>query len=847
MTSSNELEITAVEKNIAGSWSIILQVEEVGANDNFFEMGGQSLLAQKAVSVLKSQFNYSVPITKFYQFPTPSGLAKYLQNPGTAPLKSASTPSAFPKSSEVAVIGMAGRFPGANTIEELWEVIKQGKETVTFFTPSELDPSIPTDLKNDTDYVMARGILENADKFDASFFGLNPKLAALMDPQQRVFLEIAWELLEKTGHLPEKYQGSIGVYAGTGTNTYYYNNVQFHPELIRQVGTFMVSTVNEKDYISSRTAYQLNLRGPAVSVYSSSSTSLLAIAQAVECIRAGKADIAIAGGVSITSPVKSGHLYLEGSMLSRDGHSRSFDAGASGTVFSDGAGVVLLKSLEAAKKDGDTIFAVIKGVGVSNDGGGKGSFTAPSSEGQAAAISMAIRDAGIDASTISYVETHGTATPIGDPVEIEGLKMGYGYSPDSLIGTPGPVQSRQYCAIGSLKPNLGHLTAAAGVAGLIKAALALHYQQIPPSIGFAKPNPNINFKDSPFYVNTMLTEWKSETERRAGVSSFGVGGTNIHVVMEEYANALPVSSEGRPLQIITLSAKSELSLANYGVNLAGYLDKHNHETLADIAYTLQTTRTDFNYKRFLLAGTTRELITALKESSSLKNATKEKKGEVVFMFPGQGSQYVNMGADLYANEPVYKESIDECAAILMDELGVDIREIIFSDQSNLRSAEQLKNTRYAQPAIFITEYALAKLWMSWGIIPSVFCGHSIGEFVAAHFAGIFSLPDALHLIAARGRMVSELPRGSMLSVRMRATELAAILPERLSIAAINSEMLCVVAGQDEQTTHFAGLLNDKQIPNKLLHTSHAFHSEMMDPIIEPFYNLVSGVKLNPPP
>ncbi|MEO6499939.1 MAG: polyketide synthase, partial [Mucilaginibacter sp.] len=462
----------------------------------------------------------------------------------------------LPSTPDVAIIGMAGRFPGANTIEELWENLKSGKETVSFFTKSELDASIPGNVKNDPDYVGARGIIDNADKFDAAFFDLNPKLAELMDPQQRIFLEIAWEVLEKTGHLPEKYNGTIGVYAGTGNNSYYYHNVHAHPELIDLFGGFQVSTVNEKDYVSSRTAYQLNLKGPAVSVYSACSTSSLAITQAVESIRKGHNEVAIAGGASITSPVNSGHLYQEGAMLSRDGHSRSFDAAGSGTVFSDGAGVVLLKSLEAAKKDGDIIYAVIKGVGVNNDGGGKGSFTAPSSEGQAIAVAMAIMDAGIEANTISYLEAHGTATPVGDPIEIAGLTRAFGDQP-----------RHQFCAIGSIKSNIGHLTAAAGVAGIIKTALCLYHKQIAPSIGFETPNPNIDFENSPFYVNTKLAAWHSETIRRAGVSSFGVGGTNVHVILEEFLNAPQVSGTGRPFEIITWSAKAELSLEGYGKKL----------------------------------------------------------------------------------------------------------------------------------------------------------------------------------------------------------------------------------------------------------------------------------------
>jgi acyl transferase domain-containing protein len=392
---------------------------------------------------------------------------------------------------DVAVIGMAGRFPGANTIDELWELLVEGRESTRFFTDEELDQSIPQSVRSASNYVKARGVVDGSDEFDPAFFGLSPRVAELMDPQQRIFLELTWEVLESTGHLPSQYHGMVGVFAGCGNNTYYINNVIPNRHLIDKVGSFLVTTLNEKDYIATRIAYELDLKGPAVSVHSACSTSLLAIAQAVDSIRNGQCNVALAGGVSISSPINSGHLYQEGTMLSADGHCRSFDAEADGTVFSDGAGVVLLKSLEEAEADGDTIYGVIKGVGLNNDGGGKGSFTAPNATGQAGAIAMAIQNAGVSPADISYVEAHGTATVLGDPIEIEGLRMAFG-----------PQDKNQYCAIGSLKSNMGHLVAAAGVAGFIKATLALYYKQIPASLYHTRANPNIDFENSPFYVNT---------------------------------------------------------------------------------------------------------------------------------------------------------------------------------------------------------------------------------------------------------------------------------------------------------------------------------------------------------
>ncbi|GAB3807197.1 hypothetical protein GCM10028819_43600 [Spirosoma humi] len=832
---------TNLEKEIAGLWKSLLQVDEVGLDDNFFELGGNSLLAIKFISSLRDLYNYQLPITALYQYPTIKESSQSLENKANNKPQNPTNERVINKpTDDVAVIGMAGRFPGATTIGELWDVLRAGRETIRFFSDQELDPSIPKKLKSDPDYVKARGIVDDVDQFDPAFFGINPKMAELMDPQQRVFLEIAWEALESAGYVPEKDKSTIGIFAGCRFNSYYLNNIIPNPDLIDDAGFFNVMTFNDKDYISSRTAYALNLKGPAVTVQSACSTSLLAIAQAVESIRKGQCTMALAGGATITAPVNSGHLYQEGSMLSNDGHCRPFDIDAKGTVFSDGAGVVLLKSREQAEEDGDLIYAVIKGVGVNNDGGGKGSFTAPSSEGQAGAIKMALQDAGVDPSSISYVEAHGTATPLGDPIEIEGLKKAFDIQ-----------EKNQFCAVGSIKSNLGHLVAAAGVAGFIKTVLSLYHKQIPPSLFYKTPNPNIDFSRSPFYVNSSLKNWESATIRRAGVSSFGVGGTNVHVVLEEVEQATNTvtTAKSRPHQLIAWSAKSANSLDTYAQRLAAYCQQNDPCNLADIAFTLQTARSDFNYRRFVVATTGHELIEKIHtaNASSLNtNVLKEAPGEIVFMFPGQGSQYPNMGYELYQNEPVYRQAIDECAELLKSHLDTDIRQIIYSETINKSEQERLQNTRFTQPALFITEYALAKLWMSWGINPSILCGHSIGEFVAAHLAGVFTLADALKLIAIRGQLVSELPRGSMLSVRLEADKIGALMPEPLSIAAINSSKLCVVAGHDEDIADFASALDGLEITNRVLLTSHAFHSVMMEPVVADFEKVVADVALSAP-
>ncbi|HEX8460095.1 MAG TPA: amino acid adenylation domain-containing protein, partial [Segetibacter sp.] len=825
---------TLTEKNIIEAWAKVLGIHQPGVNDNFFELGGNSLLALKSVTFLREAFGYKLPVTKLYQFPTAAAIATFLEGGKSQKnIEFADKLKQENTNEDIAVIGMAVRLPGINTVAEFWEVLKEGKETTTFFTNEELSPFIDPATKADTNYVKARGIIDKVEEFDAAFFGINPKAAALMDPQQRIFLEIAWEVLEQTGHLPEKYNGTTGVYAGAGNNSYYLNNVLSNQDAVNKIGAFNVMTLNEKDYIASRTAYELDLKGPAVSVYSACSTSLLAIAQAVDAIRKGQCSIAIAGGAAITSPVKSGHFYHEGGILSKDGHCRPFDKNASGTVFSDGAGVVLLKSLAQAEHDGDTIYSVIKGIGVNNDGAGKGSFSAPNAEGQAGAITMAIKDAGLQAADISFIEAHGTATGIGDPIEIEGLNLAFGQQ-----------QSNQFCAIGSVKSNMGHLTAASGVAGFIKTTLALFYKQIPATLFYQQANPEIDFANSPFYVNAQLKDWTANDKRRAGVSSFGVGGTNVHVVAEEYQNKEVASGASRPMQLFTWSAKTPQSGQAYAQKLNSYILQNKKSNLADIAYSLHTTRVDFNHRYFAIASTDENEIDILQKAET--NIVQEKPAEVVFMFPGQGSQYLNMGHGLYQNEPVYRQAIDECAGLLQPYLNTDIRLIIFPEQINIEAEQRINNTFYTQPAIFITEYALAKLWMSWGIHPTILCGHSIGEVVAAHLAGVFSLADAIKFIALRSKLVSDLPQGKMLSIRTDVESLKTILPQALSIAAINSDSLIVVAGAEKDIIHFSGLLTTREIPNKVLLTSHAFHSSMMNPIVEELQGVVEGLTLHRP-
>ncbi|MCU7694196.1 polyketide synthase [Haoranjiania flava] len=828
---------TEIQKNIASAWSAVLKTATVGIDDNFFENGGNSLLAQRLASSLQQEYSYDLPVTIVYQYPTVSQLSGYLHGE-KGKLANCMANKEPGKNKDIAVIGMECNFPGAGSISEFWHVLKSGKETVSFFDSDEIDSSVDESIKNDPAYIKARGILKDVDQFDADFFNINPKLAELMDPQQRIFLEVCRNLLEKTGYLQPAKEEVTGVFAGCGTNTYFHNNVIHHKDKINKVGYFNAASVSDKDYIGMRISYHLNLTGPSVNVNSACSTSLLAIAQAVESLRAGQCTIAIAGGVSIHVPVQVGHVYEDGSIFSADGHSRPFDKNAAGTVFSDGAGAVLLKPLADAERDGDTIYAVIKGVGICNDGGNKGSFMAPNAEGQAAAIKMAMENAQVHPSQISYIETHGTATPIGDPIEFEGMKMAFGEQ-----------RKTQYCAIGSLKSNVGHLTHAAGVAGFIKTALALHHKKIPASINYSAPNPVIDFSKSPFVVNHQLTEWNCDGARIAGVSSFGVGGTNVHVILKDYNNTVIKSTTLNQPAIIKFSAANADSLQLYFEKLLQYAKEHVHEKIEDVAYTLNIARDDFPVRSYLVASDMKDLVVQLSHKEKLVSRIHKihsKDSKIVFMFPGQGSQYLNMGKALYHQLPVFRNAVDECAYILLEETGEDIRDVIFSQEETQEQKEKLKNTKYAQAAIFTISYALARQFVSWEIEPKALVGHSVGEFVAAHLAGVFSLKDVLKIISCRGKIISALPAGLMLSVRASAESVKDFLPEQLSVAAVNAPQLCVLSGDADQVKSFAEQLSQRNIAHNILHTSHAFHSTMMAPAVDPLFEVVRSITLSKP-
>jgi acyl transferase domain-containing protein len=739
----------------------------------------------------------------------------------------------------IAIIGMVGKFPGADSVEQLWQNLCQGIESITSFADRDLDPSIDPDLIADSSYVKARGITEGIELFDAAFFGISPMEAEVIDPQARMFLELVAAGLESAGYEPGAFTGSIGLYGGCSQNTYHTNHLHGRQEIVDRVGELPMMFASEKDYLTTRASYKLDLKGPSVSFSTACSSSLVAVAQAFQALTSYQCDLAVAGAVSIASPQHSGYLYQEGSIFSKDGHCRPFDAQANGTVFSNGGGIVVLRRLDEAVAAGDTIYAVIRGVGVNNDGADKVSFSAPSVDGQAQSIAMAQAYADFLPETISYIETHGTGTLMGDPIEVAALTQAFRLQTDA----------NQFCAIGSIKGNIGHLADAAGVVGLIKTALALSHRQLPPSINFETPNPKLNLEHSPFYVNTKLTDWAAGiSPRRAGVSSFGVGGTNVHLVLEEAPPVQP-AARSRPQQLLLLSAKTSAAVASAANNLRAHLESHPDLNLADVAYTLRRGRKEFNHRSFVVGADVADAVSGLSGDSRriISRQLKAPNPDVVFMFPGQGSQYVNMGVSFYQDEPGFRATIDRCAELLEPLLGVDIRSIIYPTAADAETAAMtLAQTCFTQPALFVVEYALAQLWQSWGVIPQATIGHSIGEYVSACIGGVFSLKDALLLVATRGRLMWDLPRGSMLSVRLSATAIAAYLSVDLSIAAINSPSLCVVSGTKESIERLQAELESQEIVCRLLHTSHAFHSAMMDSIVDPFAAVVNQVKLSPP-
>lgn len=822
----------ARERAICGVFAELLDLEQVGALDGFFDLGGTSLMAVTLLGRLREAGLPEVSTAALFAAPTPTALARAMSGDtiAAAPRRRAADPRG-----PIALVGMAGRFPGAADVAALWRNLCDGVESIRYFAADELDPSIPAAVKADPAYVAARGVLADVDQFDAGFFGMSPLEASLTDPQHRLFLETAWHALEHAGHVPGPDAGPIGVFGGMYNATYYQRHLWPRPDQMRRLGDLAVMLGNEKDYVTTRVAHKLGLTGPAVSVHTACSTSLVATAMAMDALRAGSCDLALAGGVAITCPPASGYLYQDGSMASPDGHTRTFDASAGGTVFSDGVAVVALRRLADALADGDTIYAVLLGAAVNNDGAERASFTAPSPDGQAAVIGAALDAAGVDARSISYVEAHGTATPLGDPIEIEGLTRAFRRHTDA----------RGYCAIGSLKSNVGHMVIAAGASSLIKTALALHTRTLPPSINFVAPNPKIDFAASPFRVQTALSAWPAGVgPRRAGVSSFGFGGTNAHVVVEEAPAPATSVRPDRPVELITVSARTAPALAAASAALAAHLADADDSELPDVAHTLQVGRRGFDHRRFVVAGSAAEAARLLTTPEPSKAGARQLGADLPlfgFLCPGQGSQYAKMGRGLYQAEPAFRAAYDDCLAVLADHFDGDPRDHLWTDDPSA-----LAQTSLTQPAIFCLEYALARLWMRWGVEPTVLVGHSVGEFVCAALAEVMALPDALALVIERGRRMQALPTGSMLSVRLPADQLRPRLPDGVDIAAENAPGLCVASGPTELIASLEASLSADEIAVRRLVTSHAFHSPMMDPVVPRMAERLAGMALAPP-
>ena len=856
---------SAIERAVVALCQDVLGLQRVGIDDELKALGASSLHIVQLYSGLEQIFHAGLSITDLFALPTVSAIIDKIELNGAEAMprdQSSSdrvrtaTVSESGRNLGIAVIGMAGRFPGAANVREFWANITHGVCSIVDIAEQDLNLPHDSPLRRNPNLVRRAASVDDADKFDAKFFGIFPKEAAVMDPQHRLLLENCWHAIEDAGYNVDAIDVPVGVFAGCYMDTYMLASLAVSPRWIESLanafhgGDLLTELGNDKDYLATRVAFLLNLRGPAITVQTACSTSLVAIAQACQSLLSGQCEMALAGGSTLKLPQNRGYLYTEGGMVSPDGVCRAFDARAQGTVFGEGCGVVLLKRVEQAVADGDDIYAVIKGWGLNNDGRAKLGYTAPSVEGQAGAIAMAHRAAGINADSITLVEAHGTGTSLGDPIEIESLTRVFRQSTDR----------RQYCAIGSLKTNIGHLDVAAGVAGLIKASLALRHRVLPPSLHYEQPNPNIDFEASPFFVNTHLQPWEAPFPRRAGLSSFGVGGTNAHLVLEEAPLPMPTAvasapqADAGPLaepQLLLLSARSNAALDQQRLALLEHLQAHPQIDLADVAYTLQTGRKTFNYTLATVVRGHDRAIAALRDkpAQQLFEQRQVRRGKsVVFMFPGQGSQHVGMAADLYQSDPVFRSTFDDCRGLLRASLGFDLSQRIFSEQALNAgdAAQQLNQTAVAQAAIFSVSYALAKRLEVAGVTASRMIGHSVGEFVAACLAGVFSLPDALRLIVFRATHMQQLPGGSMLAVRLSEAEVLSNLPSELALAAINGPQLCVVAGPTEVVRNFQTQLEAQEVVCRSLYTSHAFHSSMMDAVVAPFEEQLRGVTMRPP-
>ncbi|SER40824.1 type I polyketide synthase [Actinokineospora terrae] len=812
---------TPTERVLSAAWREVLGLDEVSTTDNFFDIGGTSLHLVALRQAITDRTGAPFPLVDLFGNPTIRALAAHLDRDNPAP-----TPRrrARHTQGDIAIIGMAGRFPGAGDVEAFWRDLVAGVESITGFDDlGEVDPA----LRDHPDHVRAAAVLPGVDRFDAAFFDINAREAAATDPQHRIFLECAWEAFEDAGHRPGPDHGAVGVFAGSSLSTYLVNNITpgaGGPFVEADLAQFQAKLGNDRNYLPTRVSYKLDLRGPSVAVQTACSTSLVAVHLACQSLRSGESDMALAGGVSVIVPQHGGYLYEEGMVRSRDGHCRAFDARADGTLFGNGCGVVLLKPLAAALADGDRVIAVVKGSAVNNDGSAKVGFTAPSVQRQAEVVADALADAGVPAGSVGYVEAHGTGTAIGDPIEVAALNTAF------QVDGPLPENS---CVLGSVKSNIGHLDEAAGIAGLVKAALAVERGTVPPTVHFTEPNPEIDFGAGPFFVSAEATPWPEWSGvRRAGVSSFGMGGTNCHVVLEQAPERPEVPGTPGP-HLLAVSARTPEALRELVSRYGDHLAEHDL-ALSDVCATAATGRHVFGH-RFAAVVDSRDDARQALESF----VEERRRSKVAFLFSGQGSQYPGMGRALYEEQPVFREAFDECAVLLSGMF--DLHEVLADDRVN--------ETAHAQPALFAVEYALAKLWLSLGVRPDVLIGHSVGEFVAAHLAGVFSLMHAVILVAHRGRLMQELDApGRMVSVAADEATVAELVAQHagVSIAAVNGPTATVISGAGTEVEAIRAELDQRGVRTKELVVSHAFHSPLMQPMVERFAEIAAGVTYHQP-
>jgi phthiocerol/phenolphthiocerol synthesis type-I polyketide synthase E len=762
----------------------------------------------------------------------------------------------------IAIVGMTGRFPQAPDLNQFWRNLREGVEAVSFFSDAELEAAgIPPSLLRNPNYVKAKAVLENVDLFDSSFFDFSPREAELTDPQIRVFLECAWEALENAAYDPDRFSGLIGVYAGMSFSSYMLNALAGAAGA-RSFDSFRALLGSDKDYLSTWVSYKLNLRGPSFNIQTACSTALSAVHLACRALITFECDMALAGGASIAVPQHSGYMYEPGSIFSSDGHCRAFDARSDGSMAGEGVGVVLLKRLEDALAAGDTIHAIIRGSAVNNDGRRKVGYTAPAIAGQAEAISMAMANAQVGKQDIAYIEAHGSGTKVGDPIEISALNQAYA---DSGV-------ERASIAIGSVKSNIGHLGPAAGIAGLLKTVLAIQHGQIPPSLHFEFPNPQIPFERGPFGVNSVLTPWPLRNRpRRAGVSSFGVGGTNVHLILEQAPDAVS-SDPAKPWQLLILSARTLTALDKATERLAQHLRFNPDHNFADVAFTLQMGRKVFEQRRAVVCRDARNAVELLESRVGVATGiAATSRRPIAFLLPGLGDHYIDMGRGLYESEPEFRRQVDLCCELLRPLLNFDLRakmyppqpvrrqdgaaldkrldfrKIVLPGRENGSRENGLHRTVWAQPALFVLEYALARLWMSWGIVPETMLGYSIGEYVAATLAGVISIEDSLRLLADRANRIEALDSGAMLAIAAGEDQVRAMIPAEVSVAGTNGPSLCVVAGPLDAITALEHSIHEKgDFVCRSLNTVHAFHSPMMEPVAAALTEMARSIRLAPP-